>query len=273
MDSSRKRPYHGDDGRAVRDGRSLGKKAKKDKKKKKKKKKKQKKKIVFQKKDRWASSSDEQPQSSSSSSASSDGDEGERRPVRGTTSSHVGAAAAATQHRTSNGPSESSEMQRLLLKIKDLRQTSLWHGCRSVDNYIKLNAIQEGSYGVVFRAKCAKTDDIVALKQVKLNQLAAKVGFPPTALREINVLLQMHHPNIIQVREMVVGSDTDKIFMVMEYMPHDLKMLMEAMTGIFFSQAEVKCLMKQLLSAINYMHSTCTIASRFITSLSSLGIV
>ena len=56
---------------------------------------------------------------------------------------------------------------------------------------------------------------------------------------------------------MVVGSDTSKIFMVMEYMEHDLKMLMEAMTanGVMFSQSEVKCLMTQLVSAINYMHS------------------
>jgi hypothetical protein len=42
--------------------------------------------------------------------------------------------------------------------------------------------------------------DIVALKQVKLNAaVAGRMGFPTTALREINVLLMMNHPNIIQV--------------------------------------------------------------------------
>jgi cell division cycle 2-like protein len=55
---------------------------------------------------------------------------------------------------------------------------------------------------------------------------------------------------------MVVGSDTNKIFMVMDYMEHDIKMLMQAMDGIYFSQSEVKCLMHQLLSAIDYMHGS-----------------
>ena len=62
---------------------------------------------------------------------------------------------------------------------------------------------------------------------------------------------------------MVVGRDTDKIFMVMEYMEHDIKMLMEAMGERYFDVAEVKCLMKQLLSAIHYMHG----ASLFVVYL------
>ena len=40
-----------------------------------------------------------------------------------------------------------------------------------------------------------------------LNQ---KEGFPATALREINVLLSLRHENIVNVREMVVGSSMDK---------------------------------------------------------------
>jgi len=43
------------------------------------------------------------------------------------------------------------------------------------------------------------------------------------ALREINVLLDLVHPNIVRVSEMVTGRDISKIFMVMEYMECDLK--------------------------------------------------
>ena len=46
------------------------------------------------------------------------------------------------------------------------------------------------------------------MAQVKL--LNQKEGFPATALREINVLLSLHHDNIVNVREMVVGSSMDK---------------------------------------------------------------
>lgn len=43
-----------------------------------------------------------------------------------------------------------------------------------------------------------------------------KEGFPVTALREISVLLSLSHENVVSVREMVVGSSFDKVFMVME---------------------------------------------------------
>ena len=43
------------------------------------------------------------------------------------------------------------------------------------------------------------------------------------------VILQAQHPNIVTVREIVVGSNMDKIFIVMDYVEHDLKSLMETM--------------------------------------------
>ena len=43
----------------------------------------------------------------------------------------------------------------------------LLHGCRSVENYIRMNHIDEGTYGVVFRARDKETGDVYALKQVR----------------------------------------------------------------------------------------------------------
>ena len=78
------------------------------------------------------------------------------------------------------------------------------HRCRDVDKaYQKLNKIDEGTYGVVYRAKCRRTDKIVALKQVKLER--AREGFPLTALRELTVLLALRHINIVHVIEVVVS--------------------------------------------------------------------
>ena len=48
--------------------------------------------------------------------------------------------------------------------------------------------VGEGTYGDVFKARDRTTGDIVALKQVKMTHGQAE-GFPPTALREINILL------------------------------------------------------------------------------------
>lgn len=131
------------------------------------------------------------------------------------------------------------------------RVVNMLQGCRSVDEFERLNKIDEGTYGVVYRAKDKKTGEIVALKKVKMEK--EKEGFPLTSLREINVLLSFHHPSIVDVKEVVVGSNLDSIFMVMEYMEHDLKGLMEAMKQPF-SQSEVKCLMLQLLEGVKYLH-------------------
>ena len=56
-----------------------------------------------------------------------------------------------------------------------------------------------------------------------------KEGFPITSLREINTLLISQHPNVVTVREIVVGSNTDKIYIVMDFVEHDMKSLMETL--------------------------------------------
>ncbi len=85
--------------------------------------------------------------------------------------------------------------------------------CRSVDKYEKISKIDEGTYGVVYKARDRDTGHIVALKQVKMVHAGGE-GFPPTALRELNILLSLKHPHVINTREMVVGDTLDKIFMV-----------------------------------------------------------
>jgi cell division cycle 2-like protein len=68
----------------------------------------------------------------------------------------------------------------------------------------RLNEIEEGSYGIVFRARCKTTGDIVALKKLKMDK--EKNGFPITSLREIQTLMTANHENIVRVREVVVGD-------------------------------------------------------------------
>ncbi|XP_075045931.1 cyclin-dependent kinase 11B-like isoform X3 [Mixophyes fleayi] len=124
-------------------------------------------------------------------------------------------------------------------------------GCRSVEEFQCLNRIEEGTYGVVYRAKDRKTDEIVALKRLKMEK--EKEGFPITSLREINTILKAQHDNIVRVREIVVGSNMDKIYIVMNYVEHDLKSLMETMKQPFLP-GEVKTLMIQLLRGVRHLH-------------------
>ncbi|KAJ7597192.1 Pkinase-domain-containing protein [Mycena floridula] len=123
---------------------------------------------------------------------------------------------------------------------------------RSVYCYERLNQIEEGSYGVVFRARDKQTGDIVALKKLKLDE--EKNGFPITALREVNALMSCRHENVVGIREVVVGDTLTQVFVVMDFIEHDLKSLLTLMTMPFL-QSEIKTLMMQLLSAVKHCHS------------------
>ncbi|KAI0793401.1 Pkinase-domain-containing protein [Abortiporus biennis] len=122
---------------------------------------------------------------------------------------------------------------------------------RSVYCYERLNSIEEGSYGVVFRARDKETGDIVALKKLKLDE--EKHGFPITALREINSLMVCKHENVVGIREVVVGDTLTQVFIVMDFIEHDLKSLLTLMPSPFL-QSEIKTLMLQLLSAVAHCH-------------------
>ncbi|XP_011014239.1 PREDICTED: cyclin-dependent kinase 10-like [Populus euphratica] len=140
--------------------------------------------------------------------------------------------------------------------VTNQRGFNMLEGCRSVFEYERLNEINEGTYGKVYKARDKKTGEFVALKKVKINvgrdKYLEEYGFPLTSLREINILMSFDHPSIVRVKEVVMG-DLDSVFMVMEYMEHDLKGLMQAMKQPF-STSEVKCLMLQLLEGVKYLH-------------------
>ncbi len=92
---------------------------------------------------------------------------------------------------------------------------------RSVYSYERLNQIEEGSYGVVFRARDKQTGDIVALKKLKLDE--EKNGFPITALREVYALMSCRHENVVGVREVVVGDTLTQC--VLNYLMHSRRVI------------------------------------------------
>lgn len=85
-----------------------------------------------------------------------------------------------------------------------------WNKSRSVENYDKLNDIEEGTYGWVARGSDKATGDVVALKRLKLEP-QDRSGLPVTGLREIQILQNCRHPNVVAMREVVVGDDLSKL--------------------------------------------------------------
>jgi len=128
--------------------------------------------------------------------------------------------------------------------------------CRNVSHYQKLNRLGEGTYGIVYRAKDIDTNEIVALKRVRMDK--EKEGLPISSLREINILLKLSHENVVQLKEVVVGRPLSSLFLVMEYCEQDLSSLLDNMTTPF-SEAQVKCLILQLLDGVKFLHLSCII--------------
>lgn len=126
----------------------------------------------------------------------------------------------AHDHEAINGVSERPSKRRRLSPELDTSSKELppakllrfpapeWGPCRHVDNFEKLNHIEEGSYGWVSRAKEIATGEIVALKKLKMDN--AHDGFPVTGLREIQTLMASRNTNIVALREVVMGDKLDE---------------------------------------------------------------
>jgi cyclin-dependent kinase 12/13 len=106
----------------------------------------------------------------------------------------------------------------------------------------------------VYQAVDDVTGDMVALKKVRMEN--EKEGFPITAIREIKILKQLEHTNVVQLKEIVVtrNKKDGPIYMVFEYMQHDMTGLVDSVHKIF-TEAQVKCYVRQLLDGLHYCHA------------------
>ncbi|KAG6602518.1 Protein IMPAIRED IN BABA-INDUCED STERILITY 1, partial [Cucurbita argyrosperma subsp. sororia] len=119
------------------------------------------------------------------------------------------------------------------------------------DSFEKLEKIGQGTYSSVFRARQVDTGRMVALKKVRFD------NFQPESIRfmarEIMILRRLDHPNIMHLEGIITSKMSSSIYLVFEYMEHDLAGLVSC-PDIEFSEAQVKCYMRQLLSAIEHCH-------------------
>ncbi|CEJ59299.1 Putative Cmgc/cdk/pitslre protein kinase [Penicillium brasilianum] len=163
------------------------------------------------------------------------------------------------RRRLSNDPEAPSVADEVPTSEEGRKQSSLlmfpvgeWGPCRHVDNFERLNHIEEGSYGWVSRAKDITTGEIVALKKLKLEN--SPDGFPVTGLREIQTLLEARHQNVVYLREVVMGNKVDDVFLVMDFLEHDLKTLLDEMREPFLP-SEIKTLLLQVVGGLEFLHS------------------
>jgi cyclin-dependent kinase len=106
---------------------------------------------------------------------------------------------------------------------------------KKVDKYKKIDKIGEGTYGVVYKAK-DKDDHLYALKKIRLQ--AEEEGIPSTAIREISLLKELQHRNIVKLLDVIHTSK--KLTLVFEYVDQDLKKLIDSTSGEGLDKKTVK---------------------------------
>lgn len=119
-----------------------------------------------------------------------------------------------------------------------------------MDRYETLQKIGEGTYGVVFKARDRETNEMIALKRIRLEQ--EDEGVPSTAIREISILKELQHPNIVRFMD-VVHSD-NKLFLVFEYLDQDLKRFMDSVRTPSLDPTLIQSYLFQLLNGIEHCH-------------------
>lgn len=88
-----------------------------------------------------------------------------------------------------------------------------------MDKYQKIDKLGEGTYGIVYKAQNKQTGEIVALKRIRLDD--EEEGIPCTAVREISLLRELNHPNIVRLLDIL--HTEKKLTLVFEYLDNDLK--------------------------------------------------
>uniref|UniRef100_A0A8C9V624 cyclin-dependent kinase n=1 Tax=Scleropages formosus TaxID=113540 RepID=A0A8C9V624_SCLFO len=130
-----------------------------------------------------------------------------------------------------------------------LRRASLSEiGFGKLETYVKLDKLGEGTYATVYKGRSKLTDNLVALKEIRLEH---EEGAPCTAIREVSLLKDLKHANIVTLHDII---HTDKcLTLVFEYLEKDLKQYMDD-CGNIMSMHNVKIFLFQLLRGLAYCH-------------------
>ncbi|KAL1839180.1 hypothetical protein VTJ49DRAFT_1799 [Mycothermus thermophilus] len=123
-------------------------------------------------------------------------------------------------------------------------------GKRHAASFQQLEKLGEGTYATVFKGRNRQTGELVALKEIHLD---SEEGTPSTAIREISLMKELKHENIVALHDVI--HTENKLMLVFEYMDGDLKKYMDAHGERGALKPHViKSFMYQLLRGIDFCH-------------------
>ncbi|KAF2461515.1 kinase-like domain-containing protein [Lineolata rhizophorae] len=121
---------------------------------------------------------------------------------------------------------------------------------RHPSSFQQLEKLGEGTYATVFKGRNRQTGELVALKEIHLD---SEEGTPSTAIREISLMKELKHENIVNLHDVI--HTENKLMLVFEYMDKDLKKYMDSRGDRGqLDPLTIKSFMHQLLRGIAFCH-------------------
>ncbi|KAK2864998.1 negative regulator of the PHO system [Arthroderma sp. PD_2] len=117
-------------------------------------------------------------------------------------------------------------------------------------SFQQLEKLGEGTYATVFKGRNRQTGEMVALKEIHLD---SEEGTPSTAIREISLMKELKHENIVGLHDVI--HTENKLMLVFEYMDKDLKKYMDVRGDRGqLDYITIKSFMHQLMRGIAFCH-------------------
>uniref|UniRef100_A0A3P8NN28 Cell division control protein 2 homolog n=1 Tax=Astatotilapia calliptera TaxID=8154 RepID=A0A3P8NN28_ASTCA len=108
-----------------------------------------------------------------------------------------------------------------------------------MEDYLKIEKIGEGTYGVVYKGKQKATGQIE--------------GVPSTAVREVSLLQELKHPNVVRLLDVLMQES--RLYLIFEFLSMDLKKYLDSIpSGQYMDSMLVKSYLYQILEGIYFCH-------------------
>ncbi|KAJ4462733.1 putative Cyclin-dependent kinase 7 [Paratrimastix pyriformis] len=120
-----------------------------------------------------------------------------------------------------------------------------------MEKYKRIRLLGAGTYGVVHLCEDTTTHKMVAIKKLRAGKMKDGIDF--TSIREIKLLQELKHPNIVNLIEVIAHKQSLKL--VFEYMDTDLENIIQD-PAIILTAAHIKSYLYMLIRGVEYLHSS-----------------